>query len=828
MEKYIERFIRFIIGRPVHVVAAVLLTAVAAAGWLIAFRPLRLDTNFTTLLPDDLPCVVESRRVSKLVGSTDFLYVAIESPVPADNIAFAEEVASRLQALPYIDWVATKEDKSYFRRHRLLYIDTDDLKEVVRRARVRVDYEKQKANPFYIDLNNASPPDLAFDDIMGKYEDRLARQGIKGILEHGGEKSGTAASGENADMGEDFIANADRTLVTVMARPSKASLDMEFARALVAKTQEIIDASNPKRNPEMKVDVAGSYRNRTKEYDNIVGDIVSSLAASFVLIVLVIIIAFRRFRSLLLIFVPLIVGTIFSVAATALTLGRLNMVTALIFAVLLGLGIDFGVHMTTRYMDERGRGKSLEESLRLALRKTGRAIVVAGLTTAGGLGVLAAARFKGFSEFGIIATMGILICLAVYILLLPSLAALMERVSVPKPRRAGTARAPFVPGKTLPIWIPGLLTVLIAAATGGALYYISDIEFEYDFHKLGSAVKVSSNIKYGKTLSQSSSPVVAVLDTQEQARRVTRHLEEIVESTAQSPERLLRNAFSIFSFVPDDQPTKLALLAELQGYVDQALLLRKLKDGMRAKLEGLREWTEVSTVTIDTLPSWVRGKFLLKDGTIGTMVYLFPSVNEFQVDRMADFYDRFGLIDVPGGKQVRPTASGFIMVEVVRAVQRDGVMMTVVASLIVLLLLFADQRSLKRVALVFFPLLLSLLWTAGIMGGFGIKLGLYNMLVLPLLLGIGVDTSVHFYHAYLEQGAGSIRSVLKTTGMAIFVSSATTAVGFVGMMMVSHNGLRTIGNLAIIGISVTMLGSLLILSTLLALGEARRGTPRGE
>ncbi|MBW2278097.1 MAG: hypothetical protein JRF63_11420, partial [Deltaproteobacteria bacterium] len=110
MENLFRRYLRWVIAHPWTVVLLVAALTAAAISWLVVFRPLKLDTNFTTLLPDELPCVVESRRTSKLVGSTDFLIIAIESPVIEDNMAFADEIAEKLRKLPELDWVSTSED----------------------------------------------------------------------------------------------------------------------------------------------------------------------------------------------------------------------------------------------------------------------------------------------------------------------------------------------------------------------------------------------------------------------------------------------------------------------------------------------------------------------------------------------------------------------------------------------------------------------------------------------------------------------------------------------------------------------------------------------
>lgn len=817
MEKVFRKYLGAIIAHPWTVVMTTVLITAVAITWLIVSRPLKLDTSFTSLLPDDLPCVIESRRTSKLVGSTDYLIIAVDSPVPEDNIAFVDEAAERLKKWPELDWVSTKEDKSYFRDRRLMYLDVGDLREIVSRAKARVDYEKKVANPFYVMLDDEQPPDIEFKDIMDRYRAKLEDKGAEGVL-----KDETQREKSTLDLG-DRLSTPDGTIMSVIARPNKPAMDMDFGIGLVEKSKKLIEDLNPRRNADMKVEVAGPYRNRYREYNSIVGDIFSSMGLSLGLILLIIVGYFRRVRTVALIFIPLLFGVAWTIAMTALTLGRLNMTTALIFAVLLGLGIDFGVHMSVRYLDERARGKSLEDSLTLAVLQTGKAILIAGLTTAGGLLVLVLAHFKGFSEFGIIATMGILLCLVAYLVFLPAMAVLMERVSVPKPwRKIGESTDIERRPVKMATWKLGLGLGIIVAIVGACAFGISRVEFEYNFRNLRGE-NISATIKYGKTLGQGSSPIVAVMDDPQDARVLTRHLEEIIERDTEK-KNLVKRAFSVFTFVPDDQDEKKVLLEELRGYVDEALKLKKLKEGTRDRLEEIRVWTEATPVTIADLPEWVKGKFREKDGTLGRMVYIYPRVNEWIVTEMERFYEEYGEIDVPGKGKIRPSASGFILVEVVRAVQRDGLMMTVLATGVVLLLLFVYLRSPAKTIVVFAPLLVGLCFTGGVMAVAGIKVGLYNMLVLPTLLGIGVDASVHLYHSYSEHGPGSLRHVMGTTGVAVVIASMTTGVGFVGMIFVSHNGLRSIGILAVIGIAACLAGALLTLSLIFGLKERLAGS----
>jgi len=101
---------------------------------------------------------------------------------------------------------------------------------------------------------------------------------------------------------------------------------------------------------------------------------------------------------------------------------------------------------------------------------------------------------------------------------------------------------------------------------------------------------------------------------------------------------------------------------------------------------------------------------------------------------------------------------------------------------------------------------------------------MFNMVVIPSVIGIGIDNAVHIFHRYKHEGRGSIRLVIRTTGRAAFLASFTTAVGF-GSSMISHNlGLRSMGFLAVIGIIATFLSATVFFPGMITLLEGRKKT----
>jgi predicted RND superfamily exporter protein len=113
------------------------------------------------------------------------------------------------------------------------------------------------------------------------------------------------------------------------------------------------------------------------------------------------------------------------------------------------------------------------------------------------------------------------------------------------------------------------------------------------------------------------------------------------------------------------------------------------------------------------------------------------------------------------------------------------------------------------------PLAIGIIWMGGVMYLVGMKLNLFNIVVIPSIIGIGVDNGVHIYHRYMEQGKGSLYFVLRHTGLAISMTTLTTIVGYSGLILASHPGLNSIGSLAVIGISATFLAAVVALPAFL-------------
>ncbi len=158
-------------------------------------------------------------------------------------------------------------------------------------------------------------------------------------------------------------------------------------------------------------------------------------------------------------------------------------------------------------------------------------------------------------------------------------------------------------------------------------------------------------------------------------------------------------------------------------------------------------------------------------------------------------------------------------------VRQDGPFIMTSAGIVVFVMILISLRSLYRTVLVTVPLYIGITCIFGAMQLFDVKLNFLNVVVLPNLLTIAVDNSVHLYHRYMEEGPGSIGHALRHTGFASFVATCSNAAGYAALFVARHEGLRSIAWLAVLGVLCSFLGTTILFPALLELVERFRLKP---
>ena len=800
------------------------LLATAALGAWFALR-LSIDSDLAHLLPPSHPSVQALTELRDAVGAEGDAAVVIDSPSFEANRRFAEDLIPRALALhnpradePFFVDVEYRRDVDFLSRHALYFATPSELDTLAAYLRDEMRSARLEANPFYVDLGPG--PDVAHEAAARELE----------LLYHDLVRS-------------EYPLSPDSTLLVVKFFPSGAQTDLDFIQAAFDALDGLVRAMHPASyHPAMTVQYAGRMQRQLVEVQTITRDVAGSFGSGVAALLLLVMayfvyknvqartgahVSWRVVRQELLrapvtalvLAVPLLASLGWTFGVVAFAYGRLNLMTSTLGLILFGLGIDFGIHFYARYAEERGSGRSVADALERTFLTTGKAIAVVALTTAAGFFVLMIADFRGFSQFGFTAGLGTLFALLAMLGLLPALLALLERhhalhlethaAHEPASGNGRLASGPF----------PGARPIVVAAvlATGAAALQVGDVAFEYDFgelepdytqfmeahHKYRAVYPSSHRRTPAYVLADSAAAVRALVDAvQRKAQRDT------LTPTIHSVESLQQR----FPMTEAAQNAKLARIDSIRTLLDDRFL-RTSDDPTLGRLR--RAASTRRPLALSEVPDVLRTRFTTKAGDLGHVVIIYPSVGLSDGRNSMRFADDVGTIRTADGTVYHAAATPIVAATMLRLMISEAPTMVLLTVGIIVLFKLLILRRVLWVGMALLPLAASFVWMFGLMPLVGLKITFYNLVVLPTVLGIGDDSGIHIVHRYLEEGRGSIRRVLRSTGEHITMSAVTTMVGFAGLLTSMHPGLRTIGALAVLGISMTLVAALVVLPALL-------------
>lgn len=797
----IKAYFRFLAGWTYRhyksiLVVSILLTAFCS---IFAYKLGRkLETDIVALIPENYQSVKTLEEIKQRVGGVGSLTVLVQSPDFEANTRFVEDLARELRGeeyAQYINFVDYKNDVEFYRKNALLFMETDDLDEILTRIDDYIIQEKLKLSPLYIALDEDEAT-LDFSDIEAKYR----------------------SSGNGQDA---YYVNPDRTILALEAKAAGTVSNIGFATEMKRVIQAAIDKLNPRHyHAEMLIEYGGPFKNKIDEYDTILRDVRSTAIVAVLGIGVLLMLYFRQPWAACFVAVPLVMGLVWAFAITYWAIGNLNTMTAFLFVILFGLGIDFGIHMFARYLERRVAQGDVQSSIETMLTQTGQAIVTAALTTSIAFFSLTLTDFRGFSEFGFIVGVGILMSLVSMTTVLPAVLVLADkklgwiRMRPVWGHNWGGKRGHF-PYPWLVLFCALVITVYLG-------WHLRDIDFEYDFTNLRSnlpaSVKVKQKMatipKYGNE-SQSYSIVLA--DNKADLDEIVAALEKKMAEDDETP--TIHKVKTLWTELRE-QDEKLAIIAEIRALVngEGAKLIR---GEQKAKVDSLRDLLEVQKLAVGDLPENLLKQFETIDGSQAYFAQILPSVQLRDGKKAIAFAEDTHEIRTASGKVFYSSSSNIIFADMLRLMLRDSPRAIVLTLLVVMLIVLIDFRSF-RALLIIFPLVCGTVWMCGSLYLQDVKLNFYNIVALPTIIGMGIDNGVHLYHRYREEGPGSMPLVLRSTGGAMLISMLTTMIGFFGLMTATHPGLNAIGRLAMIGLLTCFVTAVLVLPAILEVLEGKR------
>ncbi|MDI6793395.1 MAG: MMPL family transporter [bacterium] len=770
--------------------------------YLIKHLPLK--TDYIDLLPVNLRSVQDAKRITKMAGGMGYLIVVIEADDTTKVRPLADEIASRLETLPGIGYVTYRygpEVTEFFKRHALLYVEEEDLREINRRLTRKIELNGREANPFYIPLTGESD-EITFDDLVEKYETKLDLQ--------------SASDG--------YFESKDHRMIVLLTKPIVPVTDHTSTKKLAEQVRKVINEVNPARfGPGVKVGLSGDYMISLEGKLAIIDDLNLTSVLALCGIILSLLFLLRNLMLTFLLGMSLLVSLSFTFGAAYLAIGELNLITAFLMSILMGLGIDFGIHFVSRFLEERASGHDLHECIRIGVAETGEASLTSAITTACAFFALTITDFKGFSQFGVIAGLGIIFAFISMYFFLPALIIATEKVKGKiglKDTSVNSARRIFTPRSFSPRFkLYPLVLIVGTLALIGLGYPAMQTGFDYNSRNLevegGPSILLADKIM--DRFNISLHPSAAYSDTLEEIRL----LEKKVAGLKKNKANLIDHFSSLAPFIPPKQVERLKLIKDI-GHTLEDDRLDLLDDKDLEFVNDLREKVEVTQIGAKELPVIISREYLgLDPASKGYLSYIYPKTNLWNKLNARHFAGAVRSIKLEDGREATSTGKAIIFSDMMDMIKRDGTRAFALTLLVVLLVLWLDFRNLTAALLTLSPLLTGIVFMLGLMNLLGLKLNFMNLIVLPMILGIGVDSGVHIYHRYMEEGAGSIMLSVIRTGRAVTAASLTTMIGFSALLLAKYRGLNSMGSLALLGIGSTLISALLILPALLQWRENR-------
>ncbi|MGE0495626.1 MAG: MMPL family transporter [Vulcanimicrobiota bacterium] len=832
--------------------------AALLCAWSVALAWVGLDLrmDWTYLFQDDDPVVHRVERHRATFPYPGDIAVLVDQGTAKQRQAYVEELVSKLQKEPALfHSIYYKLDLATVGRKALYYLEVDELKHLA------VELER---------YNDGS------DTHLGPSGQRILKQLLRELetsLSNRGRYQHTPLW-EMLDESHDprtqdylrklingqtevYFTLGDGRIHAVALKSGGRGEVLAGQAETVARLRAILADLSPSAYG-LRVRLTGLPVMLNDERKTCTRDSVRSGIVSLLLIAGLFIWGFGEPRRPVMAVAALSCGLGWTLGYTTLAVGHLNFITVSMVTMLMGLGIDFGIHICFRYSEELRAGCEPDVALARTMGGTGMDTLVGALATAAAFVALTFTGFRGIADLGVIAAGGVLLCYLSTVTVLPALF-----------RLGGEGRTLAGEASPLPDFEKHLLLHPRRVVGAGiaicllGLVWGSQVHFDYNLLKVQAQEleSVRTEIEIVRELKSGVLSATSLAPNLEEARRRQKAFEALPT---------VARVTSVVALIPPDVERKKPLVKRILGEVDklsvpakmpvngvdELLALQRRVEGLRSqytlgsqggldgrvarleaqvknmdpgpiedglgafqdalhedltRLVAFLKMQQAEPPSFDDLPEPLRVRFVSTDGQVQLSVV--PNENIWERDALQRF-----LADVT---TVDPDLIGHPVVQdhILQAMGRAHRLTIWFTLAGVLLVMGFYLRGLEELLLTLLPTAVGVICIVGAMGYCHINFNVVNFVALPISVGIGVVYGVHSLRRMEELGHESI--LTSSTGPAIMLSGLTTMVGFASLMTAQHRGLNSLGFVISVGVAANFIVSLVFLPALARLLRMR-------
>lgn len=897
-------FFDFVARYPLAIVLGALL--LSALSIVYTKNNLEFLTGRDDLMPKNSKFHRDYREYRQEFGDTEEIVIVVESDDPDKAGRFGRELFARLEKRKdMFHEVFYPNGLPFFQKNGMLFLPLEDLRTLGNNISM--------AMPVLKDLSASPSVQTLFTSLTARMDEYMKEQpGAPGAeerlssltfmldrlglgLDRFSKPGGGTFSldefflGSGSDGKSSRLVEAGKMQILTVLPVKESGSFVPAEKSIAAVREEIRRVSSDPRFAGVKAGLTGVPVLEYEEMATSQRDIALATVISIVLTVVLLLFAFRGAANAFAAMISLLVAIALSFGMATLVVGHLNILSMVFAVMLIGIGIEYGIQIVLRYQEELRVGRLRVDALRIALNRNLWAITMAAATVAAAFLTFVFTDFKGISELGIIAAIGIGICVLVTFTVLPAMLMIPVRYGK-KNLRIGVRTAipdsePLagsssgVSRATRPLLFahPKMVLVVTALLCLASLYPLSRIDFDYNLMNLQAKGLESVSYAYKLMKSSENSGYFAVASARTPEEAVAR-------SKALEALPTVDHVVSIASFIPEDQEPKLAEMAKIRSMMagvrpapydeDLSVMelpvvfenfrdtvarfvqrlererrpeakdvagflatldrffagLEKEKDrnalgmlrdfqgnllaGLPGKLETLRDSLAVTPVRAADIPEELRRRFVGVTGRC--LLQIAPREEIFDRKPLEAF-----LSDV---RKVEPNATGepvmvFESMTIMRDSYRGAFLYAFLAIVLILLITF---RSVRYTLIGLVPLVVGVLFMVSGMWLAGIRFNSANIIVMPLVLGIAVDSGIYIINRFRREGESGYRVITSSTGRGVIYNTLTIMISFGALMVAGHRGVFSIGAVMSLGMVACQISFIVTLPAVLAIfGEKR-------
>lgn len=749
---------------------------------------MHLRSELEQLLPQNAPSVLAVDELRQRLPSLQYLGVVVsfarDDELPAAE-KLLDELAARIRSYPpdLVKAVRTGDEveRKFVQDRAPLYMDLADLATIRDRVEARRDWQASKEQGALLDEDEPAPP-LEFDDIQKKYDQRIGTKRF-----------------------EDGHFASEKEHCALILIQAGEFMTGGRGKALLERVQADLNALRPAAAPDLRVGFTGDIAINVEETSALLSDLSVSSVLVVAFVILAIVYYFEWWRSIVVLLPPLLLATVYAFAIAALPplrVTELNSNTAFLGSIIVGNGINFGIVLLARYVEARRQGAGIREALELGVWGSRTGTLSAALAAGVSYASLALTDFRGFRQFGFIGGIGMVLSWVLAFVLMPPLAAWVDRGRFPSKRIViMDAIAPWTArNRNVIVGLACVVTVLAAYKVRS----FGPNAIETDFSRLRRADTWQRGEGYwgrrmDALLGTYVTPTIVLADEPVQAESIGRVLK--AEDKKPPLDSMIATVRTLEDVLPPDQPAKIAIANQIQDDLTPSIRA-SLTPEQRKAVDRLLGAGPQRIITANDVPDTLMAGLRERDGSVGRTVLVYPRPGRtlWLGPELAEFVGRLraAAASVPG-RPARVAGSHALSADILDSVRRDGALASVAAFLGVVIAVLALLRGRRSTALVIGSLLLGVLWLAGAMMFLGVKLNFANFIAYPITFGIGVDYAVNMASRWELDRRHSIIDAIRTTGGAVTLCSMTTVIGYSSLLLAQNRALFLFGLLAVLG-----------------------------